>query len=144
MCDGLAIINKAAKLGDSSIGSQRIDAEAAFNKCFPFVPGGDNETTKKAANELIAKFKRTALWTASQVDPIAFRRMLISKFPREPKRLGYKADKWDVTLGVRNLADVKPPQISAQAGYNRVGNAPLYSGYDYFGRTVYLNLTTSF
>lgn len=58
--------------------------------------------------------------------------------------VGYKADKWEVTLGVRNLEDVKPPQISAQAGYNRVGNAPLYSGYDYVGRTFYLNLSRSF
>ncbi|MBK7617288.1 MAG: TonB-dependent receptor [Burkholderiales bacterium] len=58
--------------------------------------------------------------------------------------VGYKADKWEVTLGVKNLEDVKPPQISAQAGYNRVGNAPLYSGYDYVGRTFYLNVSKSF
>lgn len=58
--------------------------------------------------------------------------------------VGYKANKWELTLGVRNLANVKPPEISAQAGYNRVGNAPLYSGYDYIGRTVYLNATKSF
>ena len=57
--------------------------------------------------------------------------------------LGYKADKWDVTMGVRNLADKKPPSISSGA-YNRVGNAPLYSGYDYVGRTVYLNVAKSF
>ena len=68
----------------------------------------------------------------------------VPNYYRQTMAVGYKADKWDVTLGVRNLADVKPPQISAQAGYNRVGNAPLYSGYDYFGRTVYLNLTKSF
>ena len=58
--------------------------------------------------------------------------------------VGYKADKWEVTLGVRNVTDAKPPVISAQAGYSRVGNAPLYSGYDYVGRTVYLNATKSF
>jgi iron complex outermembrane recepter protein len=52
--------------------------------------------------------------------------------------------KWDVTVGVRNIADVKPPSISAQAGYNRVGNAPLYSGYDYTGRTMFLNASASF
>ena len=57
--------------------------------------------------------------------------------------LGYKADKWDVTMGVRNLADKKPPSISS-GFYNRVGNAPLYSGYDYVGRTVYLNVAKSF
>jgi outer membrane receptor protein involved in Fe transport len=58
--------------------------------------------------------------------------------------VGYKGDKWEATLGVRNFTDVKPPQISAQAGYNRVGNAPLYSGYDYVGRTVYLNASKTF
>lgn len=52
--------------------------------------------------------------------------------------------KWAVTFGVRNLADVKPPSISAQAGYNRIGNAALYSGYDYVGRRFYLNLSKTF
>lgn len=52
--------------------------------------------------------------------------------------------KWKATLGVRNLTDAKLPMISAQAGYNRVGNAPLYSGYDYTGRRVFLNLSKSF
>ena len=58
--------------------------------------------------------------------------------------LGYKANQWDITLGIRNVADIKPPTISAQAGYNRIGNAPLYSGYDYVGRTAYLNVAKSF
>ncbi len=52
--------------------------------------------------------------------------------------------KWSVTFGVRNITDIKPPVISAQAGYNRVGNAPLYSGYDYNGRRVFLNFSKSF
>lgn len=56
----------------------------------------------------------------------------------------YKANTWEATVGVRNLTDKKPPVISAQAGYNRVGNAPLYSGYDYVGRTFYVNLSKSF
>jgi len=56
----------------------------------------------------------------------------------------YKKDKWEATLGVRNLEDKKPPVISAQAGSNRIGNAPLYSGFDYVGRTVFLNLTRSY
>ena len=54
------------------------------------------------------------------------------------------AEKWRVTAGVRNLADKKPPVISAQAGYNRVGNAPLFSGYDYFGRRFFVNVTKTF
>ena len=56
----------------------------------------------------------------------------------------YKANTWEATVGVRNLLDKKPPQISAQAGYSKVGNAPLYSGYDYVGRTMYVNLSKSF
>jgi outer membrane receptor protein involved in Fe transport len=58
--------------------------------------------------------------------------------------VSYKGSKWDITAGVRNVANVKPPSISAQAGYNRVGNAPLYSGYDYVGRTMYMNLSKTF
>lgn len=52
--------------------------------------------------------------------------------------------KWSATFGVRNLADTKPPKISAQAGYNRVGNSPLYSGYDYMGRRLFLNVSKTF
>lgn len=54
------------------------------------------------------------------------------------------AGKWRATFGVRNLADVKPPVVSAQAGLSRVGNAPLYSGYDYAGRRFFLNVSKSF
>ena len=55
----------------------------------------------------------------------------------------YKADKWEVTAGMRNLFDKAPPMISAGA-YNRVGNAALYSGYDYFGRTGFVNFAKKF
>lgn len=55
----------------------------------------------------------------------------------------YKADKWSVTAGIRNTADAKPRTIS-QGAYNRVGNAPLYSGYDYFGRTYFVNVQKTF
>jgi iron complex outermembrane recepter protein len=58
--------------------------------------------------------------------------------------VGYKAAKWEATFGIRNFTNVKPPKISAQAGFNRVGNAPLYSGYDYVGRTFFLNATKVF
>lgn len=51
--------------------------------------------------------------------------------------------KWSVTLGVRNLADVKPPKIS-QGVISRVGEAPLYSGYDYTGRRFFLNVSKTF
>ena len=51
--------------------------------------------------------------------------------------------KWEVVAGIRNLTDVKPPVISSGA-YSRVGNSVLYSGYDYFGRTLFVNLNKSF
>jgi outer membrane receptor protein involved in Fe transport len=50
------------------------------------------------------------------------------------------AKKFTLTMGVRNLFDKKPPRISAD-GYSLIGNAPLYSGYDYVGRTFFVNAT---
>jgi outer membrane receptor protein involved in Fe transport len=55
----------------------------------------------------------------------------------------YRADKFQFLVGVRNLFDKKPPQISSLV-YNRIGNAPLYSGYDFVGRTFFVNVSTSF
>jgi hypothetical protein len=52
--------------------------------------------------------------------------------------------KWKATIGVRNLEDKKPPMISASGVNNRVGNAPLYSGYDYVGRRVFVNVSKTF
>ena len=98
MSDGRAILAKAARLGDSSVGSQRIDAEQAFHKCFPFVLGADSDQTKQAANEILAKFKRTALYQASKVDPIAIRRMFLGKVPRTVKRLEDKVERWESDL----------------------------------------------
>lgn len=57
--------------------------------------------------------------------------------------LQYSRDDWTVTGGVRNLFDEEPPVISSQA-YSLVGNAPLYSGYDYVGRTFFMNLSKRF
>jgi iron complex outermembrane recepter protein len=55
----------------------------------------------------------------------------------------YSTDSFGITLGVNNLFDKEPPQISGGA-YNRIGNAPLYSGYDYVGRTFFLNVSKKF
>jgi hypothetical protein len=55
----------------------------------------------------------------------------------------YSGDNWSVTAGIRNLENVEPPQISSGL-LNRVGNAPLYSGYDYVGRTMFLNVAKRF
>jgi iron complex outermembrane recepter protein len=53
----------------------------------------------------------------------------------------WRGDDFTMILGVRNLFDTDPPFISSGA-YNRVGNAPLYSGYDYAGRTFFINVST--
>ncbi len=55
----------------------------------------------------------------------------------------YRSDEWTATIGVRNLFNEELPTISA-GSYNRIGNAPLYSGYDYVGRSAFINLTKSF
>jgi outer membrane receptor protein involved in Fe transport len=53
--------------------------------------------------------------------------------------LRYKTDNWKTTLGVRNLTNETPPEISAGSLFSRVGNSPLYSGYDYVGRELFVN-----
>jgi iron complex outermembrane recepter protein len=55
----------------------------------------------------------------------------------------YEADKFSITTGVRNLLDRDPPKIS-YGSFNRIGNAPLYSGVDYQGRTFYVSVNTKF
>ena len=57
--------------------------------------------------------------------------------------LNYRAPKYELGVGVRNLFDTDPPFISSGA-YNRVGNAALYSGYDFVGRQFFANVTTRF
>ena len=52
-------------------------------------------------------------------------------------------NKWKATIGVRNLFDKKPPVISS-GYYNRIGNAPLYSGYDFLGRRLFVNVSKTF
>jgi len=58
--------------------------------------------------------------------------------------LRYTGDDWSVTGGIRNLADKDPPILSTGTGWTAFGNAPLYSGYDYFGRTFFLSFTKDF
>jgi outer membrane receptor protein involved in Fe transport len=54
-------------------------------------------------------------------------------------------DKWSITGGVRNLFDEEPPTITtAPAPLYRVGEAPLYSGYDYLGRQYFVNVSYTF
>ena len=51
-------------------------------------------------------------------------------------------EKFQMTLGVRNLLDKDPPKVSAY--YTTIGNAPLYSGYDYTGRQWFVNTNFKF
>jgi outer membrane receptor protein involved in Fe transport len=53
------------------------------------------------------------------------------------------AQEFSFIVGVRNLFNTAPPIISSGA-YNRVGNASLYSGYDYNGRQFYVNVSKHF
>jgi outer membrane receptor for ferrienterochelin and colicin len=59
-------------------------------------------------------------------------------YTRHNLSLEYKANKWSVIAGVRNFTDKGLPSVSS--GFtDRVGNAPLYSGYDYVGRTWFMS-----
>lgn len=50
---------------------------------------------------------------------------------------------YDVTFGVANVFDKKPPTGSPSAS-TTVGNAMLYSQYDQYGRQVFINMTYQF
>lgn len=49
----------------------------------------------------------------------------------------------DVTVGIANLLDTAPPRLSALETFE-VGNAALYSQYDFRGRRLFANLTYDF
>jgi len=52
---------------------------------------------------------------------------------------------YEITVGIRNLFDKNPEVISGNNGfYPRVGNALLYSEYDYYGRRVFVTLSKEF
>lgn len=55
----------------------------------------------------------------------------------------FGVENYTFTLGVRNLFDTKPPRITS-VGFTTIGNAPLYSGYDYKGRTFFANVNFKF
>ena len=56
----------------------------------------------------------------------------------------YNSGPFGITVGVRNLFDKNPPQVSSGGVlFNRVANAPLFSGYDYVGRTFFVNVSAA-
>ena len=55
----------------------------------------------------------------------------------------YAQDTWNVTAGIQNLADEQPPLITRGAGSNRM-NRVTSSGYDQFGRQVFVSFSKAF
>jgi iron complex outermembrane receptor protein len=52
---------------------------------------------------------------------------------------------WEVTAGMNNVFDKKPPAVGYSFGYfPRVGNSLNYSGYDMRGRSIFVDVTKSF
>jgi iron complex outermembrane receptor protein len=56
----------------------------------------------------------------------------------------YETERFGLTLGVRNVFNEEPPTITADWTTMGGGNSPLYSGYDYFGRTFFINVRAGF
>jgi iron complex outermembrane receptor protein len=52
----------------------------------------------------------------------------------------------NVRLGISNLFDEEPPFVTELSGEfdSTIGNVPVVSNYDFFGRTVFLNISKSF
>jgi len=50
----------------------------------------------------------------------------------------------EVTIGAKNLFDRKPEMISSTDGLPRVGNYFNYSGYDFLGRSLFMEVTRKF
>jgi outer membrane receptor protein involved in Fe transport len=50
------------------------------------------------------------------------------------------SNRYSLTLGVRNVFDKKPPKITAEDPFvNTIANVPLQSGWDFRGRTFFVN-----
>jgi len=79
----------------------------------------------------------TAATLASTQLALAQRDLAVGDYQKHYMSVRYTTDRWQVTGGMRNVFDQEPPTIS-QGFHNRVGNAPLYSGYDYFGREAFV------
>lgn len=64
---------------------------------------------------------------------------------RHSVSVGYDHGKWGLVLGVRNLFDKQPDQISSGLYNARKGNVPLVaSQYDWYGRTFFLRTNYHF
>ncbi|MEY3464405.1 MAG: hypothetical protein RL603_3 [Pseudomonadota bacterium] len=56
----------------------------------------------------------------------------------------YRADKWEVILGIQNVFDKEPPLVSTGSGANRIGNSVAISNYDVLGRRAFGSLSYRF
>ncbi|MCR9270731.1 MAG: TonB-dependent receptor [Hyphomonadaceae bacterium] len=57
--------------------------------------------------------------------------------------IGYNADSWTVSVGVRNVFDEQPPLIDQGEGPSRL-NIVTQSGYDLIGRRAFINVSKRF
>ena len=56
----------------------------------------------------------------------------------------YSQPKWSLLVGVRNLLDKDPPQVSSGVA-DRYGNVPAFATqYDYYGRSLFTRFTYKF
>jgi outer membrane receptor protein involved in Fe transport len=54
-------------------------------------------------------------------------------------------NKFQMTLGVRNMFDKQPPKITTDNPLlNTQSNVPIQGGYDFLGRTYFMNVRASF
>lgn len=60
-------------------------------------------------------------------------------------------DNFKITAGIANLLGTEPPRITVDGGNNQnagvvptIGNSPLTSNYDYYGRRAFLSVTANF
>jgi outer membrane receptor protein involved in Fe transport len=84
-------------------------------------------------------------YTYLEVNPAtSIRDLDVGAYQEHFMSVRYTSEKWEVTAGVRNLFDEEPPTISqGYAIYPRQGNSPIYSGYDFFGREAFVQVSYS-
>ncbi len=71
--------------------------------------------------------------------------LAVSEYITHSASVRYKSkNKWEVSAGISNITDEEPKKFSAGVTSLRVGDGLLYSGYDFFGRTAFLNVSKTF
>ena len=65
-------------------------------------------------------------------------------YMRNDASVYYRGDTWSIGAGVRNLQNTWPPQVDSSEVSYVYNNTPLGRGYDWQGRTYFLNITANF